>query len=190
MKNLIIIFLAISFISCNPFITKDLRRKNKCNRKLQRVVNKCPELLSNDTIRDTVSILVPEVRIDSFITIVKDTAEIDSLVSLIQDPGVQEIIKQYIYRYKPFNDTITQIIDGYTFRFYVEGQNIRYEVDKPAELIKKPIEVIIPIVKPVELTTIEKALDFFSRFWWWFVIGLIFFILIRIFGKTIKNLLL
>jgi hypothetical protein len=183
MKNLIIIFLAFSFISCNPFVSKELRRKKKCNRKLERVVKKCPELLSNDTIRDTVEVLIPEVRIDSFITIVKDTAEIDSLVSLIQDPGVREVIRKYITEYIPFKDTITHLIDGYTFRFYADGKNIRYEVDKPAELIKKETEVIIPIVKPVELTTVELILDFFSRFWWWFVIGLIVFIL----GRAIKN---
>ena len=176
MKNLLILFLAICFVSCNPFISKDLRKKNRCNKKLERVVKKCPELLGNDTIRETISILVPEVRIDSFIVIQKDTAEIDSLLNLIQDQVVREVVKQYIYKYKPFNDTITQIIDGYTFRFYVEGQNIRYEVEKPVEVLKIETETIVPIVKQIELTTLEKVLNFFSRFWWWFVIALVLFI--------------
>jgi hypothetical protein len=183
MKNLLILFLAVSFISCNPFITKELRRKKKCNKKLERVINKCPELLKADTIRDTVSIMIPEVRIDSFIVIEKDSAEIDSLVNLIQDQGVREIIKQYITKYVPFKDTLRHEIDGYTFLFYVDGQNIRYEVKKPLEVVKIENEIIVPIVRPVELTTFEKVLDFFSRFWWWFVIGLILFIL----GRTIKN---
>ena len=96
MKNIIIIFFAFSFISCNPFITKDLRRKNNCNKKLERVVKKCPELLKKDTIRDTLEVKIPEVKIDSFIVIQKDTAEIDSLISLIQDKEVREVIKEYI----------------------------------------------------------------------------------------------
>ena len=183
MKNLLILFLAISFISCNPFISKELRRKKKCNKKLERVVNKCPELLQNDTIRDTVSIIVPEVRIDSFIVIQKDTNEIDSLVNLIQDKEVRKVIKKYITEYIPFKDTIKQIIDGYTFRFYINGGNIHYEVDKPSQRVKMETEVIIPVVKPVELTLVEQFLDFFSRFWWWFIIGLIVFIVIR----TIKR---
>ena len=160
-----------------------MRRKNKCNRKLERVVKKCPELLQNDTIIDTVSIIVPEVRIDSFIVIQKDSIEIDSLVNLIQDQEVRKVIKQYITEYIPFKDTLIHKIDGYTFRFYIEGQNIRYEVVKPLEVIKTETEVIIPIVKPVELTTFERVMNLFARFWWWLVIGLILFIL----GRTIKR---
>lgn len=183
MKYFIIILLSFIFTSCNPFISKELRRKNKCNRKLERVIKKCPELLGTDTIRDTVSIVVPEVRIDSFIVIQKDTAEIDSLLNLIQDQGVREVFKQYIYNYKPFNDTITHIIDGYIFSFYAEGKNIRYEVKKPVEVLKIENETIIPVVKLIELTTLEKILNFMGRFWWWFVIGLILFIAFR----TIKQ---
>jgi hypothetical protein len=187
MKQLIIIFLALLFTSCNPFISKDLRRKNKCNRKLERVIKKCPELLNNDTIIDTVSVIIPEVRIDSFIVIQKDSFEIDSLVNLIQDQDVREVVKEYITNYIPFKDTITQIIDGYTFLFYVEGQNIRYEVKKPVEVFKIENETIVPVVKQIELTTLEKFLNFMGRFWWWFIIGLTLFIVLRIFWKAIKS---
>ena len=176
MKNLIIIFLAVIFVSCNPFISKDLRRKNKCNRKLERVVKKCPELLQNDTIIDTVSILLPEVRIDSFIIIEKDSFEIDSLVNLIENKEVQEIIKEYITNYIPFKDTIIHKIEGFTFLFYIYGENIRYEVVKPLEVIKIETEVIVPVVKPIELNVIEKILNFLSRFWWWFILALLCFI--------------
>ena len=74
MKQLLIILLAFSFISCNPFVSKELRRKKKCNRKLERVVKRCPELLKPDTIIDTVEVIIPEVKIDSFIQIIKDEA--------------------------------------------------------------------------------------------------------------------
>ena len=56
MKNILILLLALSFISCNPFISKELRRKNKANRKLERLTNKFPELLTQDTIYNMVAI--------------------------------------------------------------------------------------------------------------------------------------
>jgi hypothetical protein len=183
MKNLLIFLLALTFVSCNPFISKDLRKKKRCNKKLERVVNRCPELLNNDTIIDTVIIEVPKVEIDSFIVVKKDTAEIDSLVNLIKNKKTREVIREYITKYVPFKDTVIHLVDGYKVSFYSKGGNIHYSIDKPVEVIKIENEVIVPVIKPIELTTIEKIINFFSRFWWWFVIGLVLFIV----GRTIKQ---
>ena len=49
MKKIVLILLCISFISCNPFISKDLRRKNRANRKLERLTTKFPSLINKDT---------------------------------------------------------------------------------------------------------------------------------------------
>lgn len=183
MKNLLIFLLAFTFASCNPFISKDLRRKNRCNKKLERVVSRCPELLRNDTIIDTVIIEVPKIEIDSFIVIKKDTAKIDSLVNLIKNKKTREVIREYITKYVPFKDTVIHLVDGFKVSFYSRDGNIHYSIDKPLEVIKVENETIIPVIKPIELTTIEKIMNFFSRFWWWFVIGLILFIVCR----TIKQ---
>ena len=188
MKYFIIILLSFSFISCNPFISKDLRKKNKCNKKLERVIKKCPDLLKNDTIIDTVSIVVPEIRIDSFIVIQKDSNEIDSLINLIQDPGVREVIKEYITEYIPFKDTIKHEIDGFTFLFYFIGQNIHYEVKKPLEVIKKETVTPYKFVKPIELTLLDKFLNFISVSWWWFLIAIAVLIVYKL-GRNILSLI-
>ena len=183
MKNLLIFLLALTFASCNPFISKDLRKKKRCNKKLERVVSRCPELLNNDTIIDTVVIEVPKVEIDSFIVIKKDTAEIDSLVNLIKNKKTREVIRKYITKYVPFKDTVIHLVDGFKVSFYSKGGNIHYSIDKPLEVIKIENETIVPVVKQIELTWWEKVLEFCYRFWLWFVIFLVLFIV----GRTIKQ---
>ena len=188
MKYFIIILLSFLFVSCNPFISKDLRRKNKCNRKLERVVRKCPELLNTDTIIDTVIFEVPKVEIDSFIVIQKDTSTIDSIVNLIRNKQTREIVKDYIIKYVPFKDTVIHLIEGFSVSFYSKGGNIHYSIDKPVEVVKIEKEVIVPVVKPVELTTMEKVLNFLSRFWWWFILAALLFVGYKIADKWLKGI--
>lgn len=177
-------------MSCNPFISKDLRRKNKCNRKIDKVNDRydrktkkiaiyCPEILHKDTIRDTLRIEIPKLRIDSFIVIQKDTAEIDSLLNLIASKKTRTVIKKYITNYVPLKDTIIHEIEGYTFKFFNSGGNIAYRVEKPLEVIETTSEVVIEDIQKVELTIEEKIMNFLSRFWLWIVIVSISFILIR-----------
>ncbi len=189
MKNLIIILLAFSFFSCNPFISKDLRIKNRCNRKLERADKRfkkkvgkvaliCPSIISKDTIRDTVTITIPEVRIDSFLVLERDTAEIDSLVKLIKNKKTREIIREYITNYIPIKDTVIHLADGYTIKFYSLDGDLHYQVTKPEEKIEETAEIIVETIKPVELTTGEKIMNFLSRFWIWIVVSSIALILI------------
>lgn len=166
MKRLIIILLALSFVSCNPFLSKEHRRKKKCNRKLERVTDKCPELLTNETVTVIITDTIPEVQIDSFIVLERDTAEIDSLVSLIKNKKTREIIREYITKYVPIKDTTIHLADGYTIKFYSLEGNIHYSVEKPLEVVKTPHEIVVETVKPVELTPTERFLEVIYRFWW------------------------
>lgn len=174
-----IILLLATLFSCSPFIDKELRRKNKCNRKLERVVTKCPELLNPDTIKQIVKVEVPKVEIDSFIVIQRDT----SILELIKNDTIKNIVRHYINNYKPLEDTITHIIDGYTFKFYSVNDGIGYSVDKPKEVIEEEIEIPIDVVKPIQLTIFEQIMNGFSRFWWWLVLGFILFVGYRIVFK-------
>ena len=194
MKKLLIIFLAISFISCNPFISKDLRIKNKCNRKLARAEAKfkkkvdkidiiCPNILTQDTIRDTLTITIPEVRIDSFIVLERDSSEIDSLVSLIKNKKTREIIREYITKYIPIKDTVIHLADGYTIKFYSLDGNIQYSINKPVEVIEKTSAIVVDVIKPIELSTMEKIINWLSKFWIWLILLLISFLLLRFIYK-------
>ena len=181
MKNILILLLALSFLSCNPFISKELRRKNKANRKLERLTNKFPELLTQDTIYNMVAIEAVKVEIDSFIVVQKDTATIDSLVNLIENKETRKVIKEYITNYVPFKDTVIHLTDGFKVTFYSSGGNIHYTIDKPAETLKKKVRTLVPKVSKVELTTYEKIVNGFKPFFWWFI----FIVLLIIIYKTV-----
>ena len=187
MKNILILLLALSFLSCNPFISKELRRKNKANRKLERLTNKFPELLTQDTIYNMVAIEAVKVEIDSFIVIQKDTTTIDSLVNLIENKETRKVIKEYITNYIPFKDTVIHLTDGFKVTFYSSGGNIHYAIDKPAETLKKKVRTLVPKVSKVELTIIEQAQNLFSKFWKWFIFVIIGFVLYKVVVKFLSK---
>jgi len=166
-------------VSCNPFINKDLRKKNRCNRKLERVLKKCPELIQTDTIIDTVTIDIPKVQIDSFITIKRDT----SWLYEIKNDTIRQLVREKIFEYFPFEDTIAHYVDGYTFLFYNVNGNIGYSVTKPPERLLKQIKTPVKIIKPIQLTIWEQVLNGFGRFWWWIVLAVVLFFAYRIFIK-------
>ncbi len=56
MKRIILI-LAVILIGCSP------------QKRLNRLIERNPELLTIDTITDTVTVIVPEVKIDTFLTL-------------------------------------------------------------------------------------------------------------------------
>jgi len=176
MKKLIIISLSLIIISCSPFISKDLRRKNRCNRKLARVTRKCPELLHTDTIQDTLSFNVPRVEIDTFVQIKRDT----SILTEIKNDTIREWVRKYINTYKPFEDTITQKIDDYTFVFWFVGSKLHYRVVKPLKVIKKINKIPVKFVKKVKLTIIEQIRNILNKYWWWFIIVIILYFAYKI----------
>jgi hypothetical protein len=128
------------------------------------------------------------VEIDSFIVIQKDTSTIDSIVNLIRNKQTREIVKDYIIKYVPFKDTVIHLIDGYSVSFYSKGGNIHYSIDKPVEVLEIENETIIPVVKPVELTTMEKILNFFGRFWWWLIVAVLCFIGYKVMTRRLNDL--
>ena len=132
-----IIVLSLFIASCNPFISKDLRYKNRCNKKLDRVVKKCPELLSNDTIIDTLVFKIPEVRIDSVIKIERDT----TILSLIKNDTIKDIVRHYIINHKAIKDTITIHDKGYTFKFYDKVKEAGFDQNKLHEPVDPQYEL-------------------------------------------------
>jgi len=145
MKNLLILLLCISFVGCNPFISKELRIKKRANRKLERLVKKYPELLK----QDTASIIYDT-------TIITSNPIIDTAISLQFDTITLEKDK---LRLKLIKTTDTLLIDAECL-----PDTIR---------IKEFIKVPFNKVSTIELTTIEKVSNFISKFWWWCFIFLV-----------------
>jgi len=155
MKKLAILLaifgLCVVFTSCNPFISKELRRKNKCNRKLERVIKKCPELLNVDTliVNFDTTVITNEVRIDTLVQINFDT------LLIREDKFHVKIVR--------INDTL-RISGG---------------CDSDTIFINKFIKVPYNVVKPVQLTLFEQILNILSRFWWWLIILFILYVAYR-----------
>ena len=148
MNKIIVILLSIFLVSCNPFISKDLRRKNKCNIKLERVTKKCPELLKKDTII---------AKVDT--TIVTNKVRVDTLVSTKHD--TIEIIKD------KFRVKIVNLIDT----LLVEGG-----CDSDTIIVTRTIRVPYNVVKPIELTPFEKFANWIKPYWWLLIVFLAIYI--------------
>jgi len=170
MRKVLLIIAATLLISCNPFISKDLRHKNKCNRQLERVTKRCPELLQQETIKDTVILQIPKVEIDTFIQLQTDTFKLDSVINLIKDTTTRKFIYNYIKTEVYPKDTIRQKIDGYTFSFWFVGSKMYYSVKKPLQVVKKINDVKVNKVVPIKLSIWEQILNGLSRFRWWILV--------------------
>ena len=166
MKNILIITLAIIFTSCNPFISKDLRRKNKCNRKVERELNRhkkkvakiavnCPEI-----IKENIAVKVYDT------TIITINSKIDTVVSF--DFDTITLFKDKL-RLKLIRTRDTLIIDGECL-----PDTIR---------IIERIEIPYSSNSKIKLNIFEKTMNAIKPFFWW-ILGLIaLFVAYRVFIK-------
>lgn len=199
MKNLhkILIFLAIlSIVACNPFISKELRHKKKCNRKTERLIRKCPELLKPDTIIDTVIVEVAAINIDVSLPVNKDVSEIDSIIASYKDQidsilahklGTE--IKEYVRERPCIIDTLNFEENGISVKVFQSDGKIHISIKKPKEKIKVIVKVEAPKIVKIKLTGWEKFMQFLGRFWWWIIIIGIIGTTLGIFKNNIKNYL-
>ena len=176
----IAVVIIVGLSSCNPLVPKELRKKNRCNRKLERVVKKCPELLKTDTIETIVEVEVPKIEIDSVIIIEPDTM----WLSEIKNDTIREFIRRNVVNSMPFKDTIVHVIDNITFKFFPDAYgNIRYSVTKPPEVIIKEIEIERKTVQKVKLSIFEQLLTYLGSWIWLGVILFVIWLLFRLFKK-------
>ena len=176
----IAIVLIVIFTSCNPFISKELRRKNKINRKIERLTKRFPEALKTDTIEKIVEVEVPKIQIDSVIIIEPDTM----WLSEIKNDTIREFVRSKVVNAMPFKDTIVHIIDNITFKFFPDAYgNIRYSVTKPPEVIIKEIEIERKTVQKVKLSIFEQLLTYLGSWIWLGVILFVIWLLFRLFKK-------
>jgi len=135
MKKYILILIAGLFLtSCNPFMTKDLRRKNRANRKLERLISKYPELKAKDTL---------VVKLDT--VIITDSVVVSQAFSLKFD--TVEIVKEN-FRLKLIKTTDTLIVEGGCMSDTIY---VNKEIIVPFETIQKieltPLEILSKFYK-------------------------------------------
>jgi hypothetical protein len=176
MRKLILLIIIASTTSCNPFINKPLRQKNRANKKLERLTTKFPSLKAVDT----VTVEIPKVEIDTFINLQIDTLKLDSIVYLIKDTVVRKVVRKYISTEVYPKDTVNQLIDGFNFAFWFNGNRLNYSVEKPLKVIKKEVAVI----KPIELTALEKFSNLLGKYVWQILLILAILLGFRLIYKT------
>lgn len=172
-----VIVLIVICTSCSPFISKDLRRKNKINRKIERLTKRFPEALKTDTITKTVNVEVPKIQVDSVIIIEPDTM----WLSEIKNDTIREFVRSKVVNAMPFKDTITHVIDGITFKFFPdEYGNIRYSVTKPKEIIKQDVKIEQQTVQKIKLSLFEQLLTYLGSWIWLGVVLFVIWLLFRL----------
>lgn len=174
MKNIYLLILSLFLISCLP---KEIRQKNRCNRKLERLVEKCPQLLNKDTIHDTIHVIVPEMIIKDSLFVKVDTMQLLEYVT-------KEQIK-YVVRSISLDTTINHV--DYTLIFRLSNGLFSHDITIKEKTIDKPIETIVDVVKPVKLSLFEKAYLYINGWFKW-ILALIFLYLLYRFLKSFTDL--
>lgn len=189
-KFLFVLIGLVVLTSCNPFISKELRKKKRCNDKLEkkmdRLVKKCPNLLKVDTIFETIEVPVPEIRIDTFFQVQVDSSKIDSLVRELSAIEDHDERVRYLTKYVTqavYVDT-SVIIDGVTVGVTMINGKLSISVYKPEEIILIEDMDIIKKISKDPLTLSESLWIGFAKFWWWGIILLIIFFAIRFLYRT------
>lgn len=119
------LILILVLISCGP------------QKRLNKLIDNNPELVQNDTIRDTISVIVPEIRTDTFISL-------DSLIDTVYITKDRLQIK-------------TVIRDN---QLFIEG---KCDADTIYKSIEIPVEKVV-YLKDTPWTDVKK---YVKRWWRW-----------------------
>lgn len=176
-------------------LTKQERLNKRANRKLENLTAKYPQLLEKDTLRDTVLVQVPEIRIDTVVQTSQDVSGVDSILlqfsNRLDSVTALELgdhIKYYVTNRQVIEDTITHLEDGVTVKLWQEGDVIQISVFKPPEEVQEVVEMPYERVKPAPKPPAWKmALKWIRRNG--IIIGLLVFLIwgaIKA-GKVIKK---
>lgn len=169
MKATIIILLSILITSCA--LNKQERQDRRANRKLEKLTNKYPQLITKDTLIDTVKVLIPEIKIDTVIQTNQDVTEVDSILLSFEDKldsltriQLGDEIKYYITKRQVIEDTLFYEEDGVTVKVYQEGDVIRVQVNKPESEVTEVVTNVVDTIKPVEIPWYKTLLSEVNRY--------------------------
>lgn len=177
MKNIYTLIAAIILISSVSCLPKELRQKKRCNRKLERLVEKCPQLLQKDTIHDTIHVVVPELLIKDSLFVKVDTLQ---LLEYVTKEQIRYVVRSISL------DTIINHTD-YTLIFRLSNGLFSHDITIKEKTIDKPIETIIDVVKPIELKWYEQLYIYFNGWFKWLIAAIFLYLLYR-FLKSFTDL--
>ena len=181
MKTRFIYILLSIFFLQGCILTKQERQNRRANRKLERLTTNYPQLLEKDTLRDTVTVLIPEIRIDTVFETSKDVSGVDSILMGFRDKldsvtalKLGDQIKYYVTNRQVIEDTLIHEEDGVTIKIWQEGDLIRVSVVKPEETVTKIVEIPYDKIVKAKIPWYKTTLAFLTRNG--IVIGLLIFL--------------
>jgi len=169
-------------------LTKEERLNKRANKKLENLTAKFPQLLEKDTLRDTVTITVDQIKIDTVFSTSKDVSGVDSILANFSGQldsltalKLGDEIKYYVTNRQVLEDTMIHEEDGVIVKLWQEGDVIRISVFKPEEEITEVVEIPYDkIVQAPKLPWWKQLLNFLRRW------GIVFGILALIIWSSIK----
>lgn len=174
MKNLLIILICFSLSSC--FVSKEIRQKQRCNKKLEKILAKCPELLKIDSVLVPFEVIIPKIEIKDSLTIRVDTLEI---LKYVEVSKIKNVIKSISLDTTDFNSKYQLIIS-------LRNGILNYKIVILQDTIKSVLNVPKMIINPIQLTTWERIQLLFGK---WLFLAFAIFIIICIYfiGKLINK---
>jgi glycosyltransferase involved in cell wall biosynthesis len=223
MNRLVAIFLILTLTSCLPsvgLLTKDekkeLHRKEKCNRKLNRLAKKCPQILQPIQVEVPVNVHVDSQAIAKAFRQNTDVSGVDTIISkyqgiidslLLIDSSITSSvltnmgrdIKRYIIN-RPclkdsiFIDTVITITVDDTrysleikFGAYPTKDNTQTQFLQVKETnFKGSVHATVDIPKEQEYTWQEKVYKAIKGAWGWIIVIFILLIVFRYFKSIIR----
>jgi len=169
MKNIYTLIAAIILISSVSCLPKEIRQKKRCNRKLERLVEKYPQSLNKDTIHDTIHVFVPELLIKDSLFVKVDTFMLEKLVPYAK---IKEVLRSISL------DTTINHTD-YTLIFRLSNGLFSHDITIKEKTIDKAIETIVDVVKPIELKWHEQLHVYFNSWIKWLIAAFFLYLLYR-----------
>ena len=164
MKNLFIILIAFSLVGC--MASKEIRQAKRCNKKLEKVLAKCPDLQKIDTIQVPFTVIVPEIQIKDSLTIQIDTLELLKYVE----------ISKIKYITKAFSIDSLKLDSNYRLQIRLINGLLTYNLIIYQDTVKSVVDVPIKVIAPIKITLLDRAWTFLKTFWLLFIVaGLILF---------------
>lgn len=173
MKTIVLMILAVGLVGCNPFISKDVRKAKRCNKKLERLTENCPDLLKVDTIE----VKVPELVIEKEFVIKLDTVKIDSFIIQLDTIVKQKDKIRFVTDFIKQNYTLdTLVVDSlYNLSISIKNGVLSFNVKVKEQTIKVEDKIIVPI----ELSWYDKLLIYATKYWWLLLIAALIYIFIK-----------
>ncbi len=166
MKYLLII--SILLYGCNPFANKELRKKDKCNRKFDQLILKCPDLKTTDSVLVPFEVIVPKIEIKDSVWTKIDTLE---LLKYITKDKIKYVVNSISI------DTL--VLDSlYKLKISLSNGVLSYNIEIYQRTIKDTVKAPINVIKPIDISYFDKCLLWLNNKWKWLIFLILPIILI------------